>query len=147
MTTLATLKSAKTLAEIAGMLGFTPSGLSYVLYKFPPDKKYKKFSIPKKTGGTREINAPEKQLMSLQKRLANVLYLCRAEIERANPRHPISHGFRKKLSIITNAKPHRGRRFVLNVDIEDFFPSFNFGRVRGFFIKNNENQSIFLKQP
>jgi len=27
---------------------------------------------------------------------------------------------------------------VLNLDLQDFFPSFNFGRVRGFFIQNND---------
>ena len=36
---------------------------------------------------------------------------------------------------MTNARPHQGKRFVLNVDIEDFFPSITFPRVRGLFIK------------
>ena len=27
---------------------------------------------------------------------------------------------------------------MLNLDLEEFFPSFNFGRVRGFFIKNRD---------
>ena len=48
-----------------------------------------------------------------------------------------NHGFIKERSIITNAELHKGKRFVFNVDLEDFFPSINFGRVRGFFIKNN----------
>jgi len=29
----------------------------------------------------------------------------------------ISHGFKKKLSIITNAEKHRNKRFVFNIDI------------------------------
>ena len=37
---------------------------------------------------------------------------------------------------MTNAYIHKRRRYVLNLDLEDFFPSFNFGRVRGFFIKD-----------
>ena len=49
----------------------------------------------------------------------------------------MSHGFRKKHSIVTNAKKHRNKRYVFNVDLHNFFPSINFGRVRGFFIKNN----------
>ena len=40
------------------------------------------------------------------------------------------------MSIITNAKPHRARKFVFNVDIAEFFHSINFGRVLGFFEKN-----------
>jgi len=37
-----------------------------------------------------------------------------------------------KQSILDNAKKHRPRRFVLNFDLKDLFPTFNFGRVRGF---------------
>lgn len=48
----------------------------------------------------------------------------------------LSHGFVRKRSVITNAMMHLGQKNVLNVDLEDFFDSFNFGRVRGFFIKN-----------
>ena len=48
----------------------------------------------------------------------------------------LCHGFRKKHSIITNAINHKNKRHVFNIDIEDFFPSINFGRVRGYLIKN-----------
>lgn len=76
----------------------------------------------------------------LQRRLANVLYNCMAEAEKNNPpRRPLSHGFERSKpprSICTNASVHKNRRYVLNLDLEDFFPSFNFGRVRGFFIKD-----------
>ena len=30
------------------------------------------------------------------------------------------------------------RRWVFNLDLEDFFPSINFGRVRGFLLKNRD---------
>ena len=43
---------------------------------------------------------------------------------------------RKKRSILTNATLHKRRRYVLNLDLEDFFPSITFGRIRGFFIKD-----------
>ena len=46
----------------------------------------------------------------------------------------ISHGFTRDGSILTNASVHRGRRFVFNIDLERFFESINFGRVRGFFL-------------
>jgi hypothetical protein len=48
----------------------------------------------------------------------------------------LAHGFERKRSIITNANLHKRRRYVLNLDLENFFPSINFGRVRGFLIKD-----------
>ena len=78
--------------------------------------------------------------MSLQKQLSELLYECRGEIEGGAIRTPLSHGFRKGHSIFDNASNHKKRRYVLNLDLEDFFPSFNFGRVRGFFIKNRDFQ-------
>jgi len=41
-------------------------------------------------------------------------------------------------SIFTNAKIHKNKRYVFNTDLKDFFGSFHFGRVRGFFNKNKE---------
>ncbi len=32
---------------------------------------------------------------------------------------------------------HKRKRYIVNIDLENFFDSFNFGRVRGFFIKNS----------
>ncbi len=137
MSILKNLKSASSLKDVATILGYKPSALAYIIYKLPSDKKYTKFKIPKNGGGEREICAPIKSLKILQRRLANVLYACRHEIEREHGRRPLSHGFRKDLSIITNARRHKRRRYVLNLDLQDFFPTFNFGRVRGFFIQNN----------
>ena len=63
------------------------------------------------------------------------------KIPNAAIRQPsLSHGFTKDRSIITNAMMHIGKKNVLNIDLEDFFDSFNFGRVRGFFIKNKDFQ-------
>jgi RNA-directed DNA polymerase len=52
----------------------------------------------------------------------------------------LSHGFVRERSIITNAMMHLGKKNVLNIDLDNFFGSFNFGRVRGFFIKNQNFQ-------
>ncbi len=48
----------------------------------------------------------------------------------------IAHGFKRFHSILTNGRAHVTRRFVFNVDLQDFFGSINFGRVRGFFISD-----------
>lgn len=131
------LKQAKTLHDVAHLLGFKPQALSYILYKIPADKKYHNFDIPKKSGGTRTINAPSSELKNLQKRLAELLQDCISTINKEKQiKHVLSHGFRRKYSIITNANEHTKKRYVLNIDLENFFGTINFGRVRGFFIKN-----------
>lgn len=136
---LAKLKAAANLHDVAAVLGYQPTALAYLIYKLPPAGKYAQFSVPKKSGGIRIINAPEAKLKRLQRQLSKKLYECREEIEAIPPhRKSLSHGFRRSHSIITNARPHIRRRHVLNLDIEDFFPTFNFGRVRGFFIHNNQ---------
>ncbi len=48
--------------------------------------------------------------------------------------HPAAHGFIAQRNVVSNATPHAGRHWVLNVDLADFFPSINFGRVRGLFM-------------
>jgi len=131
------LRDAKTLDNLARLLGFTLSGLSYVLYKVPSPAKYKSFEVPKRTGGNRQIKAPQPMLALLQRRLANLLYDCLDELKKATPaRRSLAHGFERKRNIITNASLHKRRRYVLNLDLEDFFPSINFDRVRGFFLKD-----------
>lgn len=141
MSALERLRKCETLADVALLLGIKPSGLSYVLYKIDDDAKYYEFEIPKRSGGTRHIHAPIPELKLIQKRLATHLTLCLQEITRSNEiddQCVLSHGFRKGFSIVTNARRHRNRRFVFNTDLADFFPSIDFGRVRGYFIQNRD---------
>jgi RNA-directed DNA polymerase len=139
LSALKSLKQVKTLHDLAHLLGYQPSGLSYLLYKLPANSKYTTFTIPKKGGGARQIDAPVPRIKRLQAELAKILYKCLVEVE-AQPgrKNTLSHAFRQAHSILTNAKAHRKRRYVLNLDLQDFFPTFNFGRVRGYFLKNND---------
>jgi RNA-directed DNA polymerase len=137
MSFLTALKSAKSLQDVARLLGYKSNKLTYVIYKMP--ERYKTFSIPKKSGGVRSISAPCPELKLLQSRLSDGLQNCWEEINTQKKiRTPISHGFRRGASIFSNASVHRGRRYVFNVDIKDFFDSINFGRVYGFFVKNED---------
>ena len=137
MASLNELKKTTTLSELAYLLGYEPKKLSYILYIIPEEEKYSAFSIPKKNGGERIINAPTHRLKILQKKVAELLNNCFEDIWRKSKhKKSLSHGFRKGHTIITNAKKHTKKRHVFNVDLKDFFPSINFGRVRGFFIKN-----------
>lgn len=139
MSRLVTLKAAKSLSDVAKLLGFKPKAVSYILYKQPEATKYKTFQIPKRNGGQRTIKAPVDALKLLQRKLSELLQDCVDEINTAKQhKDRTAHGFKRKRSIITNARQHRHRRWVFNVDLEDFFPSINFGRVRGFLLKNRD---------
>jgi RNA-directed DNA polymerase len=130
------LKTATSRKELAAVLGYKPKTLAGILYQTPLALKYTIFDVDKKSGGKRTIKAPEPKLKKLQSHLSHALYQCLAEIEKERGAKPISFGFRKDRSIAENASRHKRRRWVLNLDLEDFFPSFNFGRVRGFFLKD-----------
>ena len=137
MTRLESLKHAKTKKELALILGVNASFLTRTLYIRPISKQYYQFQIPKRSGGHRIINAPTGELKDIQSRLSELLLDCIDEINKSkNLVSTLSHGFSRDRSIITNAGMHVKQKNVLNVDLKDFFDSFNFGRVRGFFIKN-----------
>ncbi|MDE3157083.1 MAG: retron Ec67 family RNA-directed DNA polymerase/endonuclease [Acidobacteriota bacterium] len=139
MSRLAALKAASSLNALADLLDFKPKAVSYILYKIPSKSKYTTFEIPKRSGGQRTIKAPTEKLRNLQRKLADLLQDCQLEIETARHLNDrTAHGFKRGKSIVTNASQHRGRRWVLNLDLQDFFPSINFGRVRGFLIKNRD---------
>lgn len=140
---LKALRSCANLHDVAALLGYKAKTLSYLVYIRPEANKYVQFSIPKKGGGERNICAPARELKLLQRRVADVLQNCIDEIEGQRSsddalakKDSVSHGFVRRRSIITNAAMHRNKRFVFNVDLQDFFGSINFGRVRGFFMRN-----------
>lgn len=144
MSLLEKVRRAKSLSDLAKLLGFTPKGLSFVLYKIKSAEKYRSFDIQKKSGGFRTIHAPTPQLALLQSRLAETLYACVRERQDSDRRFWFaSHGFHKGRTIVSNAVVHKRRRYVFNLDIEDFFGTINFGRVRGFFI----HDSMFSMEP
>jgi RNA-directed DNA polymerase len=134
------LKACLDLSDLALLLGVKPKFLSKQVYHVTDDVKYKVFYIPKKGGSDRIIHAPNPRLKFLQSRLSRLLYQCHFDLHgRADyPSRALSHGFQRArgLSIYTNASRHTNRRHVFNVDLKDFFPTINFGRVRGYFISN-----------
>ena len=128
------LRAAQTRQELAEILGIKESSLTYILYALEESEKYKKFSIPKKSGGEREICAPDPRLKSLQRKVANILSEIFAnssdgEGDVGRLVNSSSHGYRSGRSIYTNASAHKKKRFVFNVDIENFFGSIGFPRL------------------
>lgn len=112
--------------DISDLLEVKYSVLMFHVFKFPSAKKYTTFEIPKKSGGVREIRAPISQIKIIQQKLNLVLRTV------FRPK-PCVHGFRLGKDIVTNAREHTKKKYVLNVDLKDFFPSINFARVSGMF--------------
>ncbi|MBQ8913357.1 MAG: retron Ec67 family RNA-directed DNA polymerase/endonuclease [Lachnospiraceae bacterium] len=125
--------------ELAEFLNIPLKKLTYILYVKKVDSYYTSFQIPKKNGDYRSIDAPYGDLKYIQKILAIKLWEYHNKYTSDNNINmKVSHAFEKKKSIITNAIIHKNKRFILNIDLSDFFASFHFGRVRGFFEKNKE---------
>lgn len=116
----------QTRADVAELLEIPYGHLNYILYRGRGSFPYRKFQIPKRAGGVREISAPTGSMLILQRKLHGILQLV------YRPR-PSVQGFVPERSILTNALEHASKRFVFNIDLEDFFPSINFGRVLGLF--------------
>lgn len=129
--------------HLADCLRIKTKQLTYILYVKNTENCYSTFEIPKRSGGVRVIAAPNNQLKTIQKRLARLLqdYHLDCWEEKRNRIPNISHAFEPralKRGIISNAKIHRKKRYVLNIDLTDFFGTIHFGRVKGYFEKNND---------
>ncbi|VVD63077.1 RNA-directed DNA polymerase [Pandoraea pneumonica] len=119
------------------LLDIKHQDLTYLLYVKKDPERYNVFSIPKSSGGSRDICAPTSELKSLQRKLAAALEQCLVDIAALTKRtNKASHGFRPGKSILTNAAAHRNRRYVFNLDLKDFFPSISGQRIRGFLIND-----------
>lgn len=137
ITTLEKFRQAKNIEDLAQILGYTPKSLSFIIYILSPEKKYYSFEIRKRNGGTREILRPHYKLKLLQSILSQKLYECLLDKNNLENRpNSFSHAFQRGRSITTNARQHRNKKWVFNTDLEDFFGTINFGRVRGALIKD-----------
>jgi RNA-directed DNA polymerase len=96
---------------------------------------YDEFSIPKKRGGVRKIAAPEPLLSAIQARfnfyLQNYYHLVRPQgiygfVINPNKKEPFCN-------IVENAKLHVNKKYVLNLDLQDFFSSIKAYRVKALF--------------
>ncbi|WP_103634344.1 retron Ec67 family RNA-directed DNA polymerase/endonuclease [Campylobacter concisus] len=133
------LDKLTTFDQFANLIKIKTELLKKLLYSIKAGKAYISFDIPKKGGGYRTIHAPKKELKKIQKYIVYKILKHINEIQKDKDiKTNISHAFEKRKSIITNAKIHRNKKFILNIDLKDFFDSFHFGRVAGYFEKNRE---------
>lgn len=110
--------------DIAKLLQIDFGRLVYHLHKTDPKTRYREFIIPKKSGGFRTISSPATALKIIQSKTNQIL-------QEVYPHKDQVHGFLRGKGILSNATVHTRKRLVLNIDLENFFPSINLGRVRG----------------
>ncbi len=103
----------------------TVKALKYFLYS--KKNKYSSFEIPKKTGGFRTIQKPHQYLRLVQRLLNICLNACFTPM-------PTATGFITGRGIVDNAKKHINKKYVYNLDLENFFPSISFHRVKAVLI-------------
>jgi retron-type reverse transcriptase len=113
-------------ADVAEAMGISISRLRWLAFHSDAAERthYVRFTVPKKSGGVRELSAPHHDLAAAQR------WIFQNILQRL-PTHPAAHGFVKGRSIRTNALPHVGRHLLVNADLKDFFPTITFHRVRG----------------
>lgn len=88
---------------------------------------YTTFTISKKAGGKRTIEAPVDRLKFIQKWIKDKILDVFDVSEYAT-------GFRKQYSIVDNAKKHIGKDLVITIDVKDFFPSITYAEVLKVFV-------------
>lgn len=101
--------------------------LTYYANPLHCKKRYQTFTIKKKSGADRTIHAPVKGLKSILRSL-NFVLQCIYEP------HEAATGFVLEKSIVDNAKKHVGHHYVYNIDLKDFFHSFDRNRVKRAFM-------------
>lgn len=114
----------KSREDVSRVLEVSLAVLTYLAYS--DQHKYTEFGIKKKDGSTRTIHAPVPGLKKAQNKL-KVFFE-----ELYNP-PKCSYGFIKDKDALKNAQQHLRKRFILNFDLKNFFPSINAGRILGLF--------------
>jgi RNA-directed DNA polymerase len=127
--------SIESAGELAAWLGITPveldwfadlKGLTTRPQSGPRLRHYHYQVRAKGSGGIRLIEAPKLRLKNMQQQILSAI------LDHIPP-HPAVQGFCKGRSIKTFVAPHVGRRVVLRMDLENFFPSISRPRIQAFF--------------
>ncbi len=101
---------------------FSLSQLSYFCNPNNVRGRYRHFSIPKKSGGMRNISAPSKGL-------SHILYYVNIMLKAIYKPSDYAMGFVEGRNVVNNASKHIGQNYVFNTDLENFFPSIAQPRV------------------
>lgn len=123
------LPAFESVEDIAAKMGIPIAELRFLAFdrKVSKVSHYRHIEIPKKTGGVRKISAPMPRLKRAQ-------YWVLDNILNTQDPHDAAHGFRVGRSILTNAERHVGQDVVVNLDLQDFFPTITYKRLKGLFV-------------
>lgn len=117
-----------TLTKVFSFVGITKENILFNTN--PSNQRYRSFTIKKKTGGERVINAPKLLLVRTQKALSAIFTICMKI-------HPKAMGFTEGKSVVTNAQLHIGKNYVYNIDLKDFFHSFKKWQIKRIFTQTS----------
>lgn len=123
--------------QLCEALNLTVSELRRLCYQREAStySHYTRFEIPKRSGGMRAIWAPLPTLKQAQHWILH-------EILERLVVHGAAHGFLSGRSIATNAAEHSNSQLLVKLDIENFFPSISWKRVKGVFRKAGYPEQI-----
>jgi RNA-directed DNA polymerase len=126
------LPAVESVGALAEWLGLSVGELEWfadlkgLAYRGSPQLGQYHYRVLNKQSGIRLIEAPKPRLKKLQQQIL-------ARILDRVPSHPAVHGFVKGRSIKSCIGPHVGRRVILRMDLQDFFPSFPARRIQALF--------------
>ncbi|MGE0869079.1 MAG: reverse transcriptase family protein [Kofleriaceae bacterium] len=114
--------------DVAKALDLTIPQLRWLCFHAEAASKthYVYFEVPKRSGGTRLLAAPHARLGKAQRWILDNI-LAKLEVTQH------AHGFVADRSTVTNARLHLQKNIVVNLDLESFFPTITYPRVRGLF--------------
>jgi len=123
--------------DLAQALGLTIAELRWMGFhrEAATGVHYRRFEIRKRSGGMRPIWAPLPRLKAAQR------WILREIVEHL-PVHGAAHGFLPGRGILSNAQVHTQSKLVLNVDLQSFFPTVTWRRVKGLFRKAGYRDQI-----
>lgn len=128
---------AKSIIEVQNTSELAKSlGVDFETFRFCVSSPvYSEFTIRKKSGGTRKISSPDGLTLNLQRKLNRKLQTVYNSL---NPGCVYGFTRRKKgllPNIVENANVHVNKRYVMTIDIMDFFPSITSALVLDMFMK------------
>ena len=102
--------------QIGVQAGFRTNQLQCFADTGKDDRRTTRYRMRKKHGGTRAIVAPHSSLLFM-------LQAFNALLQDFYVPTPWCYGFVRDKSVAQNAQQHVGKRYILNIDLKDFFPS------------------------
>lgn len=112
---------------ISKSTGLRKSYIERVVTRAP--YSYKRYTIPKKNGGVREIFHPRAELKVIQRFLVE-------SIISTFPVHDCVYSYKQGRGIKSHAEVHRVNNFILRIDLRNFFPSIKARDIKELCFKN-----------